>query len=99
MLHLRSKNHFHSDHFTQIPFHLDRSWNCERKMYSKMVSSQANLMADHNFTGDAEQAYRLAAQLEPSSPEAAYGLANLLARGGRNEEAQRVISDFQRRNP
>jgi len=70
-----------------------------RKTYSKMVSSQANLMADHNFTDDAEQAYRLAAQLEPSSPEAAYGLANLLARGGRNEEAQRVINDFQRRNP
>lgn len=40
-----------------------------RKTYSKMVSSQANLLADHNFTADAEQAYRLAAQLEPSSPE------------------------------
>jgi predicted Zn-dependent protease len=70
-----------------------------RKTYSKMVSSQANLMADHNFTADAEQAYRLAAQLEPSSPEAVYGLANLLANSGRNQEAQRVISDFQRRNP
>jgi tetratricopeptide (TPR) repeat protein len=70
-----------------------------RKTYSKLVSSQANLMAEHNFTADAEQAYRLAAQLEPSSPEAAYGLANLLAQRGRNEEAQRIISDFQRRNP
>jgi predicted Zn-dependent protease len=70
-----------------------------RKTYSKMISSQANLMADHNFTADAEQAYRLAAQIEPSSPEAAYGLANLLARGGRNEEAQQIITDFQRRNP
>jgi tetratricopeptide (TPR) repeat protein len=70
-----------------------------RKTYSKMVSSQANLMADHNFTADAEQAYRLAARLEPSSPEAVYGLANLLAQSGRLEEAQRLISDFQRRNP
>jgi tetratricopeptide (TPR) repeat protein len=70
-----------------------------RKTYSKMVSTQANLMADHNFTSDAEQAYRLAAQLEPSSPEAAYGLANLLAKSGRHEEAQRIVNDFQRRNP
>jgi tetratricopeptide (TPR) repeat protein len=70
-----------------------------RKTYSKMVSSQANLMADRNFTADAEQAYRLAAQLEPSSPEAVYGLATLLAHSGRTEEAQRIISDFQRRNP
>ena len=70
-----------------------------RKTYSKMVSTQANLMADHNFASDAEQAYRLAAQLEPSSPEAVYGLANLLAKSNRNEEAQRIISDFQRRNP
>jgi hypothetical protein len=70
-----------------------------RKTYSKMISSQANLMANHNFTADAEQAYQLAAQVEPSSPEAAYGLANLLARDGRNDEAQHVISDFQRRNP
>jgi hypothetical protein len=70
-----------------------------RKTYSKMISSQANLMADHNFTADAEQAYRLAAQVEPGSPEAAYGLANLLARDGRAQEAQQVITDFQRRNP
>jgi hypothetical protein len=70
-----------------------------RKTYSKMVSSQANLMAEHNFMADAEQAYRLAAQLEPSSPEAVYGLANLLAQRGHNQEAQQVIMDFQRRNP
>jgi hypothetical protein len=73
--------------------------SASRKTYSKMVSSQANLLADHNFTTDAEKAYRLAAQLEPSSPEAVYGLANLLGRNGRNQEAQQVISDFQRRNP
>ena len=70
-----------------------------RKTYSKMVSSQAHLLEDHNFTADAEQAYRLAAQLEPGSPEAVYGLANLLARGGHTTEAQQVISDFQRRYP
>jgi Putative Zn-dependent protease, contains TPR repeats len=70
-----------------------------RKTYSKMVSSQAHLLEDHNFTADAEQAYRLAAHLEPSSPEAVYGLANLLARGGHTAEAQQIITDFQRRNP
>jgi hypothetical protein len=70
-----------------------------RKTYSKLVSSQAHLLEDHNFTTDAEQAYRLAVQLEPSSPEAAYGLANLLARSGRNQEAQRITTDFQHRYP
>jgi hypothetical protein len=73
--------------------------SASRKTYSKMVSCQAHLLEDHNFTADAEQAYRLAAQLEPSSPEAVYGLANLLARGGHAEEAQQLITDFQRRNP
>jgi len=70
-----------------------------RKTYSKMISSQAHLLEDRNFLADAEQAYRLAAQLEPSSPEAAYGLANLVAQGGRSQEAQQIVSDFQRRNP
>lgn len=70
-----------------------------RKTYSKLVSSQAHLLEDHNFTADAEQAYRLAVQLEPSSPEAVYGLANMLARDGHTQEAQQVISDFQEKYP
>jgi hypothetical protein len=70
-----------------------------RKTYSKMVSSQAHLLEDHNFTADAEQAYQLAVQLEPSSPEAAYGLANLLAANGRTQEAQQIVTEFQRRYP
>ncbi len=48
------------------------------KTYSHMVAAQANLLADHNYNGEAEQAYRLASQLSPSNPEAASGLAEIL---------------------
>jgi len=70
-----------------------------RKTYSKMIAAQANLLASHDFTSEAEQAYRLAAQLEPSSPEGAYGLANLLAANGRTDEARQIIDSFNQRNP
>jgi hypothetical protein len=70
-----------------------------RKTYSKMVSSQAHLLEDRKFTADAEQAYRLAVQLEPSSPEAAYGLANLLTANGKSDEARGIIESFQQRYP
>src|SRR5262249_35687379 len=39
-----------------------------RKTYSKLVSSQAHLLEDHNFTADAEQAYRLPVPTDPSHP-------------------------------
>lgn len=70
-----------------------------RKAYAKLISSQANVMADHHFTSEAEQAYRLATQLEPSNPEAAYGLAKLLAANGRADEAKQIIDSFNQRNP
>jgi hypothetical protein len=70
-----------------------------RKTYSKMIAAQANLLASHDLTAEAEQAYRLAAQLEPSSPEGAYGLANLLVANGRTDEARQIIDSFNQRNP
>lgn len=70
-----------------------------RKTYSKLISSQANLLADHHYSAEAEQAYRLATQLEPSSPEAAYGLANILASTGRADEARQIVDSFQQRDP
>jgi hypothetical protein len=70
-----------------------------RKTYSKMAAAQANLLADHNYSAEAEQAYRLANQLEPSSPEPVTGLSELLARTGRGQEARQVLDDFARSHP
>jgi tetratricopeptide (TPR) repeat protein len=69
------------------------------KTYSHMAAAQANLLADHNYNGEAEQAYRLASQLSPSNPEAANGLAETLARAGRAEDARGVLEEFVRNNP
>jgi tetratricopeptide (TPR) repeat protein len=70
-----------------------------RKTYSHMAWSEANLLADHNFNDQAEQAYRLAMQLEPSNPEAVYGLSELLAKNGRMDEARQMVEQFQRAHP
>jgi hypothetical protein len=70
-----------------------------RKTYSKMAASQANLLAEHNFETEAEQTYRLAMEMEPSSPEAVYGLANLLAKNGRLDEARQLADTFKRSHP
>src|SRR6266700_6686560 len=69
------------------------------KTYSHMAAAQANLLADHNYNGEAEQAYRLASQVWPGNPEAANGLAEILARAGRAEDARGVLEEFVRNNP
>ena len=58
-----------------------------RKTYSKMAAAQANLLADHNYGADAEQAYRSAVEICPSSPEAVFGYINLLVQQSRFNEA------------
>lgn len=70
-----------------------------RKTYSKMADAQANLLLDHDYATQAEQTYRLAMALEPSSPEAVYALGNLLAKTGRADEAQQLVQTFQRNHP
>ena len=69
------------------------------KSYSHDVVSTANLLAAHNFSGDAEEAYRLGTQLWPANPESASGLADLLAANGRDSEARQVLDDFARQYP
>ncbi len=69
------------------------------KSYSHDVNSTANLLAAHNFTAEAEQAYNLASQLWPASPEAVEGLAGILNRTGRAAEAQQLLDNFVRRHP
>jgi hypothetical protein len=70
-----------------------------RKTYSHMAQSQANLLADHNYEMEAEQAYRLAMQIEPGNQEAVYGLASLLGNAGRLDEARQLVEAFQHNHP
>jgi len=67
--------------------------------YSKMAAAQGNLFAEHNLTTEAEQAYRIASEIFPGCPEAAFGLSEVLARTGRSEEARRILDEFEKNNP
>ena len=69
------------------------------KSYSHDAVSAANLLAAHNFTAEAEEAYRLGMQFWPESAESVAGLADLLAANGRTDEAQYLIGDFERQYP
>jgi hypothetical protein len=69
------------------------------KTWSKMAVGQANLFAERNYTAEAEQTYRLASEIWPGCPEAAFSLSQLLARTGRADEAVRLIDEFGLKNP
>jgi len=69
------------------------------KSYSKLAVGQANLFADHQFSTEAEQAYRLSSQIWPGNIEAATGLAELLLRTGRADEARALMNDFEQKFP
>jgi hypothetical protein len=61
-----------------------------RKTYAKMAATQAALLADHHFPGEAEQAYGLATELCPSSPEAVFSYVSLLVGQKRFADAAQV---------
>ncbi len=69
------------------------------KSYSHDAVAAGNLLAAHNFNGEAEQAYRLAAQLWPENPESVSGLVDLLVGMGRENEARQLLEDFTSRYP
>lgn len=71
----------------------------DRLTYAKMAAAQAALLAAHQYSADAEQAYRLAVQISPASPEAVYGLGQLLADTGRADEARQVVANFESAYP
>jgi len=57
------------------------------RAYSKMATSQAHLFADRSFNREAEQAYRVATEICPSSTEAVFGYVSLLIGQARFEDA------------
>ncbi len=69
------------------------------KSYAHDTAAAANLLAEHGFTAEAEEAYRLAAQLWPGSSKSIAGLADLLLRGGRETEARQLVVDFNQKYP
>jgi tetratricopeptide (TPR) repeat protein len=69
------------------------------RSYSHNANSAANLLAARQYYSEAEQAYRLSSQLWPGNPDAAGGLATILARTGRADQARQVLDDFARNYP
>ncbi len=67
--------------------------------YSKDINSTANLLAAHNFTEQAEQAYTLASKVQPDNPEPVSGLAKLLAQSGHADQAQALLDQFASQYP
>jgi Flp pilus assembly protein TadD len=69
------------------------------RSYSHDAVAAANLLAAHNFTAEAEQAYNIALQLWPDNPESVGGLADLYAATGREAQARQLLEDFERKHP
>jgi len=69
------------------------------KSYSKLVSSQGGLLANRNFPVEAEQAFRLATEICPYSPEAVFRLVNLLVEQNRFEDALPVAENAVKAEP
>jgi hypothetical protein len=58
-----------------------------RQAWSKLASEQAALFLDRNYTAEAEQAFLIATEIYPSSPEAVFRYVNLLIQQRRFDEA------------
>ena len=58
-----------------------------RKAYSKLVSSQAGLFLQRGYAAEAEQAFRIANEICPTSPEAVFRYVNMLVDQKRIEDA------------
>jgi predicted Zn-dependent protease len=64
-----------------------------KKTYSKLVSTQAGLMAERNYATQAEEAFQLANQLCPYCPEAVFRHVDLLLSQQRTADAARVVNN------
>jgi tetratricopeptide (TPR) repeat protein len=62
-----------------------------RMTYAKMAADQAALLLARNYNAEAEQAFRLATEIAPGSPEAVYRYVNLLLGQGRIGDALPIV--------
>ena len=67
--------------------------------YSKLATAQAGLLAAHDFNAEAEQTFRLATEICPSSPEAVFSYVNLLVTQQRFADAVPVVETAVRAAP
>ena len=70
-----------------------------RKAYSKMICAQAALFLDRNYASEAEQAFRIANEICPSSPEAVFRYVNLLVGQKRFSDAIPVAENALKVDP
>jgi len=70
-----------------------------RTAYAQQATAQANLFASRNLPAEAEQGYRLATELSPTTLGPVNQLAELLARNGRMTEANQLLDHFAAQNP
>src|ERR1043166_9229346 len=70
-----------------------------RKAYSKLIAEQAELFLARNYAAEAEQAFRIANEICPSSPEAVCRYVNLLVGQNRIQEAIPVVENAMRSDP
>jgi predicted Zn-dependent protease len=64
-----------------------------------LISSQAGILADHQFTDEAERAFRIASELYPASPEVTFRYVNLLTGQNRLADALQVADNALRADP
>ena len=70
-----------------------------RKSYSKLLSSQGGLFEERKHMAEAEQLFRLASEVCPSSPEAVFRYINLLVSQGRVNETLPIVENAIRADP
>jgi tetratricopeptide (TPR) repeat protein len=70
-----------------------------RMAYSKLASSQAGLLLERGYTAEAEQAFRYAYHIAPTSPEAVYRYINLLVGQNRVHDALPLAENAVRMEP
>ena len=70
-----------------------------RKAYAKLAAEQAALLLDRNYAAQAEQIYRLANELSPTTPDTVLGYAELLRGQNRYDEALVVAENAMKAAP
>ena len=69
------------------------------RAYSHDINATANLLAAHNFTTEAADAYRLASQVWPDNAEPVEGLAQVLVQTGHADQARVLLDTFATKYP